>query len=372
MNEFDLSKMVRPVIQNMSAYTPILPFEVLSEQLGRAPGEIIKLDANENPYGPLPEAVEALARLENTHIYPDPEARALRAKLSTVHGIPPEYLLAGAGADELIDLIMRLFLDPGDLIIDCPPTFGMYSFDAQLVGAGVISVPRGADFSLNLDGIEQAVRKEHVKLIFIASPNNPDGGLLPAEDLDRLLALPVMVVLDEAYIEFSGTESAMWRVPTTPNLIVLRTFSKSAGLAGLRIGYGAFPLDVIEHLWKMKQPYNVNVAADAAARTSLAHIDKLEERAACLVTERDRMRAELDALPFITTRPSHSNFVLCRVSGIEAGKLKHMLAEQYGILIRYFNKPGLQDAIRISAGKPQHTDALLAALRQIGADHGLT
>ncbi len=372
MKEFDLSRMVRPAILQMTAYTPILPFEVLSEQLGRVPGEIIKLDANENPYGPLPEAVEALAALETTHIYPDPEARALRVRLAEVHGVPPEHLLVGAGADELIDLIMRLFLDPGDLIIDCPPTFGMYSFDAQLAEAEVISVPRGAAFSLDLDAIEQAARKDRVKLVFIASPNNPDGGLLAPKDLDRLLALPVMVVLDEAYIEFSGAGSAMRRVPHTPNLIVLRTFSKSAGLAGLRIGYGAFPLDVIAHLWKMKQPYNINVAADAAARASLTHIDKLEERAARLVAERDRMRAGLDTLPFISTQPSHSNFVLCRVSGIEAGELKRILAEHYGILIRYFNKPGLQDAIRISAGKPEHTDALLTALNQIGADHGLT
>lgn len=360
---------IRDDIRRMEPYVPILPFEVLSEQLGRDPADIVKLDANENPYGPPPGALKAFCGLDATvPIYPDPEARTLRAALGDYLGIDMVHLLIGAGADELIDLIMRLLLSPGDSIINCPPTFGMYPFDAALNGATVVTVHRRPDFSLDVAGVEAAAHGPGAKLIFLASPNNPDGGLLSAADLDRLLQLPLIVVVDEAYIEFSGAESALPRVPTTPNLIVLRTFSKWAGLAGLRVGYGAFPLPLTAHLWKIKQPYNLNVAADAAARAALKEASLLEDRARLIIAERERMLHELAAISYLEPHPSHSNFVLSRVVGRDAGNLKHRLAEDHGILIRYFDKPGLHDHIRISAGRPEHTERLLAALRALESE----
>ncbi len=362
----DVVALVRPDIARMQPYTPILPFEVLSEQLGRPADQIIKLDANENPYGPSPRALAALREIaDRIPIYPDPESRALRAVLARHLGIDMAHILIGAGADELIDLIIRLFIRPGDAIIDCPPTFGMYAFDAGLSGARVIAVPRRPDFSLDLPGIERAVRESQARLLFLASPNNPDGGLLPAADLHRLLRLPLIVILDEAYIDFSGAESAIAHVPQASNLIVLRTFSKWAGLAGLRVGYGVFPLPLMEHLWKIKQPYNLNVAAEAAARASLEDIETLRANAARIAAERDRLIDSLRAFPYLEPHPSRSNFVLCRVIGIDARGLKARLAAEFGILVRHFNKPGLDDHIRISAGRPEHTDALLAALHAI-------
>ncbi len=367
----DIEKLIRSDIRDLEPYIPILPFEVLSEQLGRSPAQIIKLDANENPYGPSPQALDALAQLADlTPIYPDPESRKLRAMLSDYVGVDSAHILVGAGADELIDLIMRLFLNPGDAVINCPPTFGMYPFDAALAGAKLINVTRRPDFSLDIEQIEQAARTNDAKLLILCSPNNPDGSLLPREQLDRLLQLPLVVVLDEAYLEFSKAESAAPLVPDTPNLIILRTFSKWAGLAGLRVGYGIFPLPLMEHLWKIKQPYNLNVAADAAARASLGDLSgdlsPLRVKIKLLVKERERLERELAAIPYLKPYPSRSNFVLCRVEGLDAGLLKNRLAEEYGILIRYFNKPGLSDHIRISAGKPEQTDTLLTALRAIG------
>jgi len=365
--QVEIDKLIRPAVAAMEPYTPILPFEVVSAQLGRTPEQIIKLDANENPYGPSPLALEALHHLDRIMpIYPDPEARVLRESLANYTGVNAEYILAGAGADELIDLIMRLFIDPGDAIINCPPTFGMYSFDAALNGARVINVPRHADFSLDIKGIEAASNESRAKLLFLCSPNNPDGSLIPLDALDRLLNLPVVVVLDEAYIEFAGLDASLIkRVPSTPNLMVLRTFSKWAGLAGLRIGYGAFPLSIIEHLWKIKQPYNVNVAADAAARASLVDAPSLMKNVAKITAERNRLIGELAGIPYLKSYPSKSNFVLCKVTGINAAELKRRLAEEYGILIRYFDKPGLRDHIRITAGKPDQTDALITALKEI-------
>src|SRR6185503_18387234 len=151
-------------------------------------------------YGPLPIVREALGKLDFPHIYPDPESRALRSSLEKFTGVPAEYLLAGSGADELIDLLMRVFLEPTDCILSCPPTFGMYSFDAELNAARCIEVARQADFSLDMESIHKAVETYHPKLFYITSPNNPDGSLIAPDIMDQLLALPTLVVVDEAYI----------------------------------------------------------------------------------------------------------------------------------------------------------------------------
>jgi histidinol-phosphate aminotransferase len=354
-------------IESLPPYTPIEPFEVLSERVGRSPDQIIKLDANENPYGMSPRAREALASLAYGHIYPDPESRALRAALAKFTGAPAENLLTGAGADELIDLIMRVVLNPGEAVINCPPTFGMYAFDADLNNAKVVNVPRNSDFSLDLNGILEAAKKFSPKLIFVTSPNNPDGSLIPEPVLQKLLTLPSLIVLDEAYIEFSGVPSAITLTPDTSNLITLRTFSKLAGLAGLRVGYGAFPTWLMPTLWKAKQPYNVNVAASVAAVAALDDPDYLAWTVKTLVVERNRLAEELSNLPWLTVYPSNSNFLLCRVTGRDAAQLKADLAQQHGIFIRYFNKPGLTDCLRISVGKPEQTEALLTALKGMSA-----
>lgn len=361
-----LEKFVRRTIREMKPYKPILPFEILSQQLGKSPDTIIKLDANENPYGPSPKTLAALRGIPDIlHIYPDPESRFLRNILATWLQIDSSNILIGAGADELIDLIMRMFLDPGDMIIDCPPTFSMYAFDAQIAEAKVIQVPRNSDFTLNLDLIEKKVEEKMPKLLFLCSPNNPDGGVLKPDELEHLLQLPLIVIVDEAYIEFSDSPSAVSLVSEHTNLIVLRTFSKWAGLAGLRVGYGVFPAAVMEHLWKMKQPYNLNVAADIAARASLQDIDYLENNVRLIISERNRLSHELADIDYLIPYPSQSNFVLCKVIGKNAAEIQRRLAKDYGILIRYFNKPGIDDHIRITAGKPEHTDRLLMALKEI-------
>jgi histidinol-phosphate aminotransferase len=357
---------IPPHIASLPPYTPIEPFDVLSERVGRAPADIIKLDANENPYGMSPRAREALANLAYGHIYPDPESRALRAALSRFTGAPAENLLPGAGADELIDLIMRVTLRPGDAILNCPPTFGMYAFDADLNNARVVNITRNTDFSLDLNGILSAAEKYSPKLIFLTSPNNPDGSLIPPPVLQKLLTLPTLIVLDEAYIEFSGAKSMCTCIPDYDNLIVLRTFSKLAGLAGLRVGYGVFPTWLMPTLWKAKQPYNVNVAASTAAIAALDDPDYLDWTVKTLVAERNRLAEALSAFPWLKVYPSHANFLLCRVSPeIDAAQLKADLAQNHGIFIRYFNKPGLADCIRISVGKPEQTDALLSALSKV-------
>jgi histidinol-phosphate aminotransferase len=180
-----------------------------------------------------------------------------------------------------------------------------------------------------------------------------------------LLKLPLVVVLDEAYIEFHGVEHSRLRwVLERDNLIVLRTFSKRAGLAGLRVGYGAFPSAFMPHLWKIKQPYNVNVAASTAALASLEDTDYMDWCVQALTAERERLFHFLLSTDYLRPYPSRANFVLCRVVGRDARELKLSL-EREGILVRYFNKPGLTDCIRVSVGKPEHTNALVAALKNL-------
>jgi histidinol-phosphate aminotransferase len=362
---FDPQNLVREHIRQMPAYEPILPFEVLSRQLGRAADQIIKLDANENPYGLLPAVREALGNMPFAHIYPDPGCQDLRQALAGFHQVPAQNLLVGAGADELIDLVLRLVIEPGDAILNCPPTFGMYSFDGDLNGARVVNLWRGENFSLDLGGMEQAVAAHKPKLIFIASPNNPDGSLAPRAFLERLLELPVLVVLDEAYMEFAPPGSSLLaEAARRNNLVVLRTFSKWAGLAGLRVGYGVFPDALMPHLWKIKQPYNVSVAAATAAIVSLRHAAELKAIGERILAERSRLVAGLQSIPYLQPYPTQANFILCRVEGRDAAELKQQLGA-LGILVRYFNKPGLQNCIRISVGKPEHSEALLQALRAL-------
>ncbi|GLT58759.1 hypothetical protein SLA2020_316280 [Shorea laevis] len=356
---------IRPHLRKLSPYQPILPFEVLSAKLGRKPEDIIKLDANENPYGPPPEVLEALGSMKFPYIYPDPESRQLRAALAKDSGIESEYILVGCGCDELIDLIMRCVLDPGDKIVDCPPTFTMYEFDAGVNAAEVVTVPRKSDFSLNVELIADVVEQENPKCIFLTSPNNPDGSIISDEVLLKILDMPLLVVLDEAYIEFSGVKSKMKWVKKYDNLIVLRTFSKRAGLAGIRVGYGAFPLSIIEYLWRAKQPYNVSVAAEITACSALQNPTYLEEVKEALVNERDRLFKLLKEVPFLNPYPSYSNFILCEVtSGMDAKKLKDDLA-QMGVMVRHYNKKELKGYIRVTAGKPEQTDVLMECLKRL-------
>eukprot|EP00982_Pelagococcus_subviridis_P000091 768-Pelagococcus_subviridis.AAC.6 len=359
------SRYVRKHILELAPYTPILPFEVLSEKFGFLPEDIVKLDANENPYGPPPEVAEALSSLKFPHVYPDPESRQLRQTLAKETGVPFENLIIGCGADELIDLLMRVVIDPNDVVINTPPTFGMYAFDCAVNGGTVVDVPRcNADgFKIDVEAIQRAVYKHKPKLLFLTSPNNPDGCVLSDRELLLMLELPVLVVLDEAYIEFASCKSHIADVVKYDNLIVLRTFSKCAALAGMRVGYGAFPKGLIDYIWRAKQPYNVSAAAEVAACAALSNPEYLQEVKGKLVQERTRLHSLLSRISYLKPYPSEANFVL--VIGRDALQLKEKLAKN-GIMVRHYSSPeSISGCIRISVGRPEQTDAIVAVLSAI-------
>lgn len=356
---------IRRHIQEMMPYEPIFPIDVLSEELGIPSERLIKLDANENPYGPLPEVKAALASLDTLHIYPDPESRRIRKLLAEHHQIQENSIVIGAGADELIDLIMRIVVEPRETVINCPPTFGMYAFDSEVNQVKLINVPRRKDFSLDLPEILQAVERHHPKLLFLANPNNPDGGMISERELEQLLDLPLLLVIDEAYIQFiEEGKSVLNEVEPNNNLIVLRTFSKWAGLAGLRIGYGVFPQELVPMLMRAKQPYNVSVAAEQAAVITMQNIAEVGDKISQIIKNRDQLYKGLTQFAWLRPYPSQANFILCRVVDVPAIDVKQHLRKQ-GILIRYFDKPGLSDHIRISIGTEEQIEKLITALKEI-------
>ena len=367
---FDPASLLNPHLRDMEEYVPIQPFEVLSQELGLPPERLVKLDANENPFGPPQAVLDAVAEYPYYHIYPDPEQQALRRAVSQAYQVPFESIAIGDGSDELLDYLCRLFLSPADSILNLPPTFDMYSFDAQLAGASVQQVWRRPDFSVDMERVEEAVARSQaqaeggIKIVFATAPNNPTGTWIPDEDLLRLLDLPVLVVLDEAYVDFALQSSRMDWVARHPNLLVLRTFSKAMGIAGLRLGFGIFPDWLMPHFWKCKQPYNVNAAAMAAGLASLQHQDAVQDMVRQMREFRASLLEDLQHIPYLEAYPSEANFVLCRVLGRDARRLWQRLREK-GILLRHYDKPGLEDCIRISIGRPEQMSRLMDVLHSM-------
>lgn len=358
----DVEKLIRADILNIEPYAPITPLDILSERINVPVEQIIKLDGNENPYGCSPKVRPALSSYPYFNIYPDPDQHELRKVLEGYVGASANQIIAGSGSDELIDLILRLFIDPGDKVINCAPTFGMYPFSTRICSGKIVNVPRNNSFEIDINSLKKAV-DERTKAIFIASPNNPTGNTTPQQDILEIVKMGLIVVVDEAYYEFCG-ETVLPLVTRYDNLIVLRTFSKWAGIAGLRLGYGVFPTNICKHLMKIKQPYNVNISAQIAAVETLKDLTHMQEKVEAILKERTRLLAKLAELKNFKPLPSKANFILCQIRGMEAADIHHKL-QQRGIFIRYFDTPLLRNYLRISVGKPEHTDTLISALREI-------
>jgi len=361
----NIEKLIRPELVTMKGYVPIEPTEVLSQRAELPSNKVIKLDGNENPYGCSPKVYQALATYPYYHNYPDPEQMELRKALEKYTGLSRQHIVCGMGSDELIDLILRLFLKPVDEVINCPPTFGMYPFSTDVCGGRVVDVPRTEDFALDMSSIKKALTTR-TKAIFVASPNNPTGNIATEQEIMELVGTGKIVVVDEAYFEFGNATMANL-VPGYPNLIVLRTFSKWAGLAGLRIGYGFFPVEIAGYLMKIKQPYNANAAAQAAVLASLADIEYLRANVTKIVTERERLFGKLKELAWLKPHPSSGNFILCSLPKGKAKEIWQQLRRK-GIFVRHFDTSRLKDCLRISVGRPEDTDVLVKALKEVKYD----
>jgi histidinol-phosphate aminotransferase len=359
-----IERLVKSNLVSFNGYSARESPETLEGELEVPVGQVIKLDANENPYGCSPKVNQALASYSDLSVYPDAAQTEFRKLLEGYIGIGAEHIVAGSGSGDLIDLILRLLVEPGDEVIACVPAFSMFRFSTRVYDGRLVEVPRDKDrdFAVDVSLVKSAISKR-TKIILFDNPNNPSGNLASQNDIMEMVDTGLPVVVDEAYVEFDG-ETAAPLVSRYQNLMVLRTFSKWAGLAGLRVGYGVFPPKIADYLMTIKLPYNVNAAAIVAVRESLEDVDYLMGNVRAIIGERDRLFAELKKLNLLTPFPSRANFVLCSVRDGLASEL-HRRLKSRGILVRYFDTPRLRDSIRISVGKPEHTDALIKALREI-------
>ena len=361
MPNTDFKRLIRPHLLQLEHLSPADPPEEQARRAGIPEEEIIRLNANENPYGPSPKVSDAVAQVDYS-IYPDPEQRRVREAISDFTSIPIERLIVGAGSDEIIDLVFRLVMELGDQIVDSDPTFGMYRFDAAVNGVETVLVQRDDAFELDVKAITSAIDKR-TKVIFICSPNNPTGNVASHEQIKALLDTGLLVVVDEAYWEFSQQTVAPM-VYDHDNLIVLRTLSKWGGIAGLRAGFGIMNPELINRLFGMKQPYNITTATEAAVIASFKDADYLNCNARKIVSERERMIALLSDIEGLEPLPSGGNYVLCKLATGRAKPVFHDLATR-GIFLRNFSSPRLKDYFRISVGRPNETDIVITALKEL-------
>jgi len=337
----------RPCIDAMEGYVP-------GAQLG---AQYLKLNANENPYPPSPRVIAALR--DGAHdvlrLYPDAMATPLRTKIAELHGLPVDRVLVGNGSDDLLTMIVRSFVGEGEMIVAPRPTYPLYEVLVEIQGSQMRWVDFPSDFSLPAD-----LAQPNARVTFLANPNSPSGTWVePSAVAELARRVDGILVVDEAYVDFADTDCT-GLLDEFDNVIVLRSFSKSYSLAGLRIGYALASEEIIRGMIKVKDSYNVNRAAVAAGVAALDDIAYMRANAATIRSERERLSAALRDMGLFVY-PSKTNFVAARCTTPTAKAVAAALQEK-GILIRVFSDPCLEDWVRISLGTPDQNERVLAEI----------
>lgn len=345
---------LRPSIDAMTGYIP-------GEQ--PKPGtKIIKLNTNENPYPPSPAAIEVLRSLDSEWLrrYPDPYASDFRQAVSEALGVPADWIIVGNGSDEVLNLVVRACAEPGRNVVYPVPTYVLYRTLTQMQSAENIEIPYLEDYCLPIEELLAASGA----VTFIASPNSPSGHTVASSQLRQLASrLSGVLVIDEAYVDFAA-ETALALVEEFENVIVLRTLSKGYSLAGLRLGFGIANPKLLAGLFKVKDSYNIDAIACAVGAAAMRDQAYKNECAAKVVRSRTQLAKLLKQLGF-RLWPSQTNFLLAQPAEGNAEQIYLALKEQ-GILVRYFNQPGLEDKLRISIGTDEQNQMLIASLIALG------
>lgn len=346
-------KFGRKLLAGVEPYTP-----------GEQPkdGSVIKLNTNENPYPPAPQIMDALRSLSGDALrkYPDPVAQELRTLCAERYGYPDaSWIVAGNGMDELLAMAIRTFSDPGDTILTVNPTYTLYETLAALHGARMAHVDLDETYQL-----DEAFFAAKGRLCFLPRPNAPSGVSAARTEVERFAAaFDGIVVIDEAYVDFAD-DDCMDLPNRFDNVIVMRTFSKSFSMAGMRLGIAVANPGLITELFKTKDSYNLNAFTQAAGCAAMRAYDYMVEQAAKVKATRARLTAALNAMGFAVP-PSQTNFVLAKWEGSPAARTIFTDLKERKIFVRYFDRLGLQDCLRISIGTDAEIDALLAALHDI-------
>jgi histidinol-phosphate aminotransferase len=343
---------IRPAVRAMTGYTP-----------GEQPqgGGFIKLNTNENPYPPsarVREAIRACAT-DDVRLYPDPMATALRDAAARRYDLPRDGIVAGNGSDDLLAIVMRACVDPGDAVAYPYPTYSLYDTLVEIAGARAVRVPWPADYALPAEALAAA----DARVTIVCNPNAPSGTFVAVDQLAGLASrLSGLLVLDEAYVDFAA-DTALRLVRQHENVLVLRTLSKSFSLAGMRVGLGFGPPPVIAELCKVKDSYNLSRVSIAAGVAALEDHEAMRAHVARVAATRARLSDGLRRLGY-EVPPSQANFVLARRRGVDQRPVLDALAKRR-ILVRHFATPELRDALRISVGTDEEIEALLKALAEI-------
>jgi histidinol-phosphate aminotransferase len=336
---------------------------------GYVPGEqpqndgIIKLNTNENPYPPSPRVYAAIrsAIRSSLRLYPEPQSDSLRAVAATVYGVKPANIIAGNGSDELLSMALRCFVGPGDRVAFPVPTYSLYDTLVEIQDGVRAAVDYPADFAL-----PDTLARQNAALTFLCNPNAPSGTLVDLPQVEQLArSIAGVLVVDEAYVDFAESEgsSALPLIRRLSNLIVLRSFSKSFSLAGLRIGLAFASEEIIAGMMKVKDSYNLNRLSLAAACAALQDLPWMTRNARRIQRSRKKLTSALKRMGY-QVYPSHANFVLARRTGQNLKSVYQEL-KQRKILVRYFDVPGLQDCLRITIGSPKEISALVDAMKTI-------
>jgi histidinol-phosphate aminotransferase len=360
-----LEDLASPHLSGLIPYSPGKPIEEVERELGIS--DSVKLASNENPLGPSPKALQAIAgALPNLHRYPDGGGYALRQALSRHWGVPADWLILGNGSNELLDMVGRSFLMPGDEVLYARQAFIVYDMVAQVTGATKVAVPL-ANFAHDLPAMQAAITPR-TKLVFLANPNNPTGTCVDPRVLERFLAAvppDLIVVLDEAYYEYLPPEArpdALQFVRDGRRVLVLRTFSKIYGLAGLRIGYGIGPAPLVALLNRVREPFNTNSLAQVAAAAALDDADHVAASLAANETGRAFLTAQCRAMGLAVV-PSVANFLLVD-TGRPGGQVTDALL-RHGVIVRPVAGYGFATHLRITIGTAQENQKCLGALRAV-------
>ena len=360
---------IKPVdhITSTRSYNGVKSIELIAEELNIPVKEIIKLDGNENPYPPLPEVLAALRSLENVSYYPDMLSSNLLKILAEKENLKPENFIIGSGSDELIELLIRAFVSPSDTVLTFSPTFGMISFLAQVYGVSFKAIPQKlvkqeifAQYIIDEGKFIEAAKE--AKIIFLTRPNNPDGQVVSEVFIKNLISLPVLVIIDEAYIEFSNFQSLAKWVPQYENFVVLRTFSKAYGLGGLRVGYGIMPKDIRDILLSIKQPYNVNIAGQKAALSALTsplvneRVKEMKKMKSWFIEQLISLQKQYKCF---WVHPSEACYVLLTFKSADISKNLYNQLYLKGILIRYYSSSDMAYNLRISIGLKKQMEKVI-------------
>ena len=347
MSEIEITKLVRPIVRD------ITPYRSARDEFQRFEAQKVFLDANENPYTSV------------ANRYPDPLQRQLKRVLAKVKGIGDDQILLGNGSDEVLDLIFRTFCEPSqDEVILLPPTYGMYAVLAQLNKVKAVDVPLNEEFELDLEAIMSKVN-ESSKVIFVCSPNNPSGNAIPMPQIQRLLdQFSGLVVVDEAYFDFSSKGSALRLLDEYPRLMICQTFSKAYGLAGIRLGIGMANPVIIEYFNKIKPPYNINTLTQKMALAALNDSSNVQSQVKTLISERQQMKKRLLSFDFVKyIYPSDANFLLIEV---DDASLRYDQFLTQGIVVRNRSSLlGCYNTLRITVGTPEENIKFINACKTI-------